>query len=178
MRKFRIISLASLLLITAACNKQTNTHNPTLNTANTARTVGPISFTGLVSWLKFGTRENITGTWECTNSYDFCEYQYVAPPVEYNVTAGEAIGEIGYESGILHIALDKNSMTESDKSIIYTRDGEFHWSCQGYFTTSGFDIKNIDDEDQSSIGDIHVDAGTYSVYEDETSILIVFEEIE
>ena len=183
MKKLGTLALASVLLTAVACNKQLQTQSKTQNITNTARTVGPITFTGQTAWLKFGTRENNAGTWECMNSNDFCQYEYIQSPENHVITDGETTGEIGYENTVLHVAIDISSLFVDDcdtcpKKKHYTRDGEFHVGASGYYTTNGFYIKNTQDSDPTTIGDIRVPAGTYPVYEDETSILIVFEEVE
>ena len=177
MKQLATLIIATIAIIATGCNKHVQTNVKTHNYQALTRTVGPITFSGQLAWFSFGTREETEpGVWQCQTSYDHCQYQYVDNVAEHIVASGEATGEIGYDGSTLIIALDKGSMTSADVDGYLTRDGEFHYAAQGYYTTSGFDIKNVDDTDPNTIGDIHVDAGVYPVYEDDNSILVVFDE--
>lgn len=177
MKQLTTFIIAAVAIIIAGCNKYNQTTVSTKEHQALARTIGPIAFSGQLAWFSFGTREETEpGVWQCQTSYDHCQYQYIDNIAGHTVVSGEATGEIGYDGSTLIIALDKGSMTSTDVQGYYSRDGEFHYEAQGYYTTSGFDIKNVDDTDPNTIGDIHVDAGTYPVYEDENSILVVFDE--
>lgn len=180
MKKLQTILLVLCILTMGACKKngtQSINHvNPKSKTYS--RTVGAITFTGQVAWLKYGTRTLNATTWECMNSYDFCQYEYLTGTVAHLPVSGEAIGEIGHIGAVLVIALDKMSMTQNDINLYYSRDGETHRDASGKLITSGFSIKNMQDTDQSTSGDINIPAGEYLVYEDENSILVVFGELE
>ncbi len=176
MKKLHLALLVFVMAFSLSCQKEEN-NTTTQQTQNTARTVDGITFTGQTVWLKFGTREDPGTGWECMSSYDYCEYQYIADANTHTVTAGEATGEIGYDDdGVLMIALDVSSLTTNDHNNCYSRNGEFHWGVGDGLRTQGFTMKNVDDPDQTTAGDITVLAGDYPVYEDANSILIVFEE--
>ncbi len=177
MKQLKTLIIAAITVMAAGCNKDVQTNVNSHDHQALTRTVGPITFSGQLAWFSFGTREETEpGVWQCQTSYDHCQYQYVDNVAEHIVVSGEATGEIGYDGSTLIIALDKNSMTSTDVQGYYSRDGEFHLDANGFYATSGFDIKNIDDTDPNTVGDIHVDAGIYPVYENENSILVVFDE--
>lgn len=179
MKRIGLLAMLAICTMQYSCTKNaitTPTHNNKATLENTSRTVNGISFTGDIAWFKFGIREDVNGSWECTEATGFCEYDYIASAVGHVPVDGEATGEMGYDSDDrFMIALDNNSMTASGK-ITYTRNGEFHFDGRtGTLTTSGFTIKNLADPDQTTEGDITIAAGDYPVFEDATSTLIVFE---